>query len=171
MKHKIAWTAFFFATLVLSLAAVASAQESPQGGACTNSTVAGRWGTNMTGTLVLPTGAVPFAAVNYAIYDGRGNYSGTQTRSNNGALSRSYFVGTYTVNSDCTGTKKTTAYADAEHTIPYNTVEQDFVLVNSGKELFEIFTTLTLPNGTVVPAVITAHSIKMFPLEWPWWQW
>jgi|WetSurSiteA1Bulk_404760.scaffolds.fasta_scaffold00701_6 hypothetical protein len=41
MKRKIVWTMFFFATLWLGLAAVASAQGN-QGGVCTNATVIGR---------------------------------------------------------------------------------------------------------------------------------
>jgi len=123
----------------------------------------------MTGTLLLPTGAVPFAAVNYATYDGRGNYSGTQTRSNNGTVSRVTFEGTYTVNPDCTGKKTTRSYDQSGNLT--NTVDQDFVLVNDGKELFEIFAVLALPNGASVPAVITGHSKKMFPIDWPWWIW
>ena len=158
-----------FATLLLGVAAVASAQGNIRGGVCTNATVMGRWGTTMTGTLIPSTGAVPFAAVNYATYDGVGNYSGTQTRSNNGTVSRVTFQGTYTVNPDCTGKKTTKGYDQSGNLL--NTVEQDFVIVNSGKEIVEIFTSLTLPNGTGVPAVVTGHSIKMFPIDWPSWTW
>jgi hypothetical protein len=67
------------------------------------------------------------------------------------------------VNSDCTGKKLTTSYAEAEHITVLNTVEQDFVIVKDGKELIEIFTTLKLPNGTVVPAVVTGHSLRQVP--------
>ena len=158
----------FLATLWLGVAAVASAQQGLRGGVCTNATVAGSWGTTMTGTLIPPTGAVPFAAVNHATYDDVGNYSGTQTRSNNGTVSRVTFEGTYTVNSDCTGKKTTRGFDQSGKLL--NTVEQDFVLVNDGKELFEIFTSLTLPNGTSVPAVVTGHSIKQV-IAWPWYTW
>ncbi len=136
-------------------------------GICSNATMAGTWGTTMTGTLFNPTtfaqGA--FAAVNFATYDGLDTYWGTQSRSNNGTFTRVFFKGTYTVNSDCTGNKTTTAYADAGYTILLNTVDQDFVLVNDGKELIEIFTTVTLPQPppNVVPAVVTGNSIRQFP--------
>jgi hypothetical protein len=168
MKRNIVWTVFVAAMLLASLTAVAKERgEKWEKDECTcsNATVAGTWGTTMTGTLFNPATGVAalFAAVNHATYDGGGNYWGTQTRSNNGTVSRVYFQGTYTVNSDCTGKKTTTGYADAGHTIPLNTVEQDFVLVNDGKELIEIFTTLTLPNGMLVPAVVTGHSIRQFP--------
>jgi hypothetical protein len=168
MIHNILRTVFF-ATLLLGMATVASAQQALHGGSCTNFTVAGSWGTTMTGTLFPPTGAVPFAAVNRVTYDGAGNYSGTQTRSSNGTVSRATVQGTYTVNSDCTGKKTTRGYDQSGNLL--NTVEQDFVLVNDGKELFEIFTSLTLPNGTSVPAVVTGHSMRQYPLSWPWWIW
>jgi hypothetical protein len=167
MKRTIVWTMFFIAMLVMSLAAVAKDNKDRDRDECTcsNATVAGTWGTTMTGTLFNPaTGAAGlFAAVNFATYDGEGTYWGTQTRNNNGTFSRAYFEGTYTVNSDCTGKKTTSGYADAGHTILLNTVDQDFVLVNDAKELIEIFSTLTLPNGVVVPAVVTGHSTRQFP--------
>jgi hypothetical protein len=165
MKRNIVWTIFFIAMLSLSLAAVAKDNRERDDCTCSDATVAGTWGTTMTGTLISPinAAAAPFAAVNFATYDGVGNYWGTQTRSNNGVFSRVYFKGTYTVNSDCTGNKTTTGYADAAYLTPLNTVEQDFVLVNDGKELIEIFTTLTLPNGTLVPAIVTGNSKKVFP--------
>jgi hypothetical protein len=171
MKRNIVWTLFLVAALLVSLTAVAKEKEKKDKDDCTcsNATAAGTWGTTMTGTTFNPsTGAAGlFAAVNFATYDGIGSYQGTQTRSNNGAVSRVYFRGTYTVNSDCTGIKKTTSYADNLYTIQLNTVEQDFVLVNDGKELIEIFTKLMLrlPTGAdvEVPAVVTGHSTRQFP--------
>jgi hypothetical protein len=166
MKRNIVWAMFFLAMLVMSLAAVAKDNKDRDRDECTcsNATAAGTWGTTMTGTTFHPvTGASGlFAAVNFATYDGVDSYWGTQTRSNNGVVSRVYFKGTYTVNSDCTGKKITTSYADDGYTTPLNTVEQDFVLVNDGEELIEIFTTLTLPSGMVVPAVVTGHSRRQF---------
>jgi hypothetical protein len=165
MKRNIIWTLFLVAAFLMSLTAVAKEKKDKDDCICSNATAAGTWGTIMTGTTFHPvTGAAGlFAAVNFATYDGVDTYWGTQTRSNNGVVSRVYFKGTYAVNSDCTGKKWTTSYADAEYTTVLNTVEQDFVLVNDGKELIEIFATLTLPNGAVVPAVVTGHSTRQFP--------
>ena len=162
MKRNIIWTLFLVAALLMSLTAVAKDKDDCT---CSNATAAGTWGTTMTGTTFHPaTGAAGlFAAVNFATYDGVDTYWGTQTRSNNGVVSRVYFKGTYAVNPDCTGKKWTTSYADADYITVLNTVEQDFVLVNDGEELIEIFTTLTLPNGAVVPAVVTGHSKRQFP--------
>jgi hypothetical protein len=161
MKRNIVWTMFFVATLLLSLASVASAQDKF---ICSNAGVAGTWGTTLTGTQILPTGPVPFASVNRTTYDLAGNLLGTQTRSSNGTFSRVTFRGTFTVNSDCTGKKTVKAFDPSGNLL--NTVEADFVLVNNGKELLEIFTSVTLPSGTSVPVVITGHSIKLFPYPW-----
>jgi hypothetical protein len=164
MKRNIVRTVFF-AALLLGVAAVASAQS---GGICSNESIAGMWGTIMTGTLILPSGAVPFAAVNKAIYDFEGNYWGTQTRSNNGTVSRVTFRGTYIVNADCTGSKTTKSYDQSGNLL--NTVTQDFVLMNNAKELFEIFASNTLGNGATVSGVITGNSKKLFPNS-PWEYW
>jgi len=163
MKRNIVWTMFFVATLLLSLASVASAQDNV---ICSNAGVAGTWGTTLTGTQFLPapTGPVPFASVNRITYDLAGNFSGTQTRSSNGTVSRVTFRGTYTVNSDCTGKKTIKAYNQSGNLL--NTAEADFVLVNNAKDLFEIFTSVVLPDGTSVPVVITGHSTKLFPFPW-----
>jgi hypothetical protein len=158
MKRNIVRT-IFFATLLLGVAVAASAQQND--GVCTNASIAGMWGTTMTGTLILPTGAVPFAAVSRATYDFAGNYWGTQTRSNNGAVSRITFRGTYTVNPDCTGTKTTKSYDQAGNLL--NTATQDFVLVNDAEEIVEIFTSNTLPNGTTIQMVVTGNSKRLFP--------
>jgi hypothetical protein len=158
MKRNIVWTMFFGTMLLLNLAAAAMDKN---GCTCSNNDIAGEWGTVMTGTIILPTGAVPFAAVNKATYDFAGNYWGTQTRSNNGTVSRVTFRGTYIVNSDCTGSKTTRSYDQSEKLL--NTVTQDFVLVNSANELFETFTSNTLPNGTTIPSVVTGHSKRLFP--------
>jgi hypothetical protein len=163
MKRNFVRT-IFFATILLSPAVVASAQNE---GVCTNASVAGTWGTILTGTQIPATGAVPFASVNRTTYDFAGNFWGSQTRSSNGTVSRVTYVGTYTLNSDCTGKKTVRAYDKSGNLL--NTAEEDFVLVRNAKELFEIFTSVTLPNGTSVPVVISGHSIKLFPLEWPFY--
>ena len=161
MKRNIVWTMFFVAALVLVLASAALAQDRF---ICSSAGVAGTWGTTLTGTQILPTGPVPFASVNRITYDPAGNFSGTQTRSSNGTVSRVTFRGTYTVNPDCTGKKTIRAFDPSGNLL--NTAEADFVLVNNAKELLEIFTSVVLANGTSVPVIITGHSIKLFSFPW-----
>ena len=151
-----------FAALLLTLAAAAWAQHPA---ICSNAGVAGSWGSTLTGTQFLPTGTVAsFAAVNRTTYDYAGNFSGTQTRTSNGTVSHVTFRGTYTLNSDCTGTKTVKSFDQSGNLV--NTATQDFVLVDNAKEIFEIFTSVTLANGTNIPVVITGHAAKLFPLPW-----
>jgi hypothetical protein len=163
MKRNIVRTVFF-ATIFLGVAALALAQGY---GPCSNASVAGEYGTILTGTQILPTGAVPFAAVNRTTYDMAGNLWGTQTRTSNGTVSRVTFRGTYTLNSDCTVTKTVISYDKLGNVV--NTATMDGVFVGNSKELFEVFTSVTLANGTNIPVVISGHAKKLFPLEWPWY--
>ena len=158
MKRTMVWTMVFFGTLLLSFAAVAMAKDDCT---CSNADIAGEWGTIMTGTIFAPSGPISFSAVNRATYDLDGNYWGTQTRNQNGTASRVTFVGTYTVNPDCTGRKTTKGY-DLSGTL-LNTVEQDFVLISNATELIEIFTSNTLSSGLIIPTLITGNSKRVFP--------
>jgi hypothetical protein len=153
-------TVFFFCALLLSLAAVASAQ--PQG-TCSTASAAGTWGFTDTGTLILPTGPVLFAAVGTITGDAHGNFSGTQTSSVGGRVSKETFTGTGTVNSDCTGTATFSVYDESGTTL-LRTATFSVVFVDNGREEREIATSLVLePTGTRVPAVITGSAKKLFP--------
>jgi hypothetical protein len=44
-----------------------------------------------------------------------------------------------------------------------NTATQDFVLVDDGNEIFEVFTSNVLANGAAPPTLITGQSQKTFP--------
>ncbi len=163
MKSDIVRT-ILIATLLLSLAEAASAQSE---GVCTNGSMAGAWGYIQTGTIIQPTGAVPFAAVGRLTFDWSGNFSGTMTRSVNGVVSRVVVKGTYKVNPDCTGTLAVGAYDQSGNLLYAVTV--DLVLVGNGKEHSEVYTSLLRPDGVSVPVVITVQAKKLFPLEWPWY--
>jgi hypothetical protein len=153
-------TAFFFCALFLSLAAVASAQ--PQG-TCSTASVQGTWGFTDTGTVILPTGPVPFAAVGIITGDDHGNFSGTQTTSVGGRVSKETFKGTGTVNSDCTGTATFSVYDESGTTL-LRTATFSVVFVDSAREEREIATSLVLePTGTQVPTVITGSAKKLSP--------
>ena len=153
-------TMFVFCALSLSLAAVASAE--PQG-TCSTASVAGTWGFTDTGTVVLPTGPVLFAAVGTITGDAQGNFSGTQTTSVGGRVSKETFVGTGTVNSDCTGTATFSVY-DQSGTTLLRTAAFSVVFVDNAQEEREIATSLVLePSGTPVPTVITGSARKLSP--------
>jgi hypothetical protein len=113
-KRNIIRIVFFICAMSLSPAAVASAQ--PQG-TCSTASAAGTWGFTDTGTLILLTGPVPFAAVGTITGDAHGNFSGTQTTSVGGRVSKETFTGTGTVNSDCTGTQTFSVYDESGTTL------------------------------------------------------
>jgi len=159
-KRNIIRTAFFFYALLLSLAAVASAQ--PQA-TCSTVSVAGTWGFTDTGTVFLPTGPVPYAAVGIITGDAHGNFSGTQTTSVGGRVSKETFQGIGTVNSDCTGTATFSVYDESETTL-LRTATFSVVFVDNARVEREIATSLVLePSGTQVPTVISGSAKKLFP--------
>lgn len=80
-----------------TLASVARADDH----ACSNRSVAGGYGYTTTGTR-LGIGLV--AGVGVFTLDRNGDLSGKQTVSFNGVIANETYTGTYTVNSDCTGT-------------------------------------------------------------------
>ena len=94
-------TALAFASLALSPVAWAqsSAMES-NSQECSQETLKGTYMSQQTGTL----NGLPYAAVNLAVADGNGSLTGSGTTVVNGVVSFPIINGTYTINSDCTGT-------------------------------------------------------------------
>jgi hypothetical protein len=87
-----------------------------------------------------------------------GSISGTQTRSVAGATAQEVFKGSATVNSDCTTTGTVNIYDQSGNLLRTATLAA--VFVNNGKELREIFESLVLADGTVLPVVITGQASK-----------
>jgi hypothetical protein len=161
-KRNIIRTVFFFCTLLLSLAAVASAQDRDDVRTCSNASVAGTWGYSETGTLYLPTGAaVPYASLGRYTLDPDGNYSGTRVASVGGTIQKATFKGTATVNSDCTGTVTISFYGESGNLL--STVIKTLVYVDNAREVRAIVTSVVLPNGASLGAVLTTNAKKQFP--------
>jgi len=72
----------FEATFLAALAGITPAAHAAQ---CSQAGSAGNYGFTLSGVLILPTGAVPLAAVGKAIIDSGGNVTGTEARSVGGA--------------------------------------------------------------------------------------
>ena len=89
-------------TIALSAAPASSAQ------ACSDRTLSGKFGYTVTGTIVRNSGplvAGPFVAVGRIVFDGKGGVSTVRSLNDNGiVLQNDSGTGTYTINSDCTGT-------------------------------------------------------------------
>ncbi len=155
MKRNIVRITISLATLVLSLATAARAQDN---GFCSNASGAGQWGYILTGTLVLPTGAVPTAIVGRLTIDAAGNFSGTQTNSNGGHAT---VKGTFILNFDCTFKQMVNVYDESGNL--GNTAVLAGVLVDNGTEARGVFTSFVLPNGTGLTATITLNAKRLFP--------
>jgi hypothetical protein len=154
----------FFATLLLSLAAVASAQD----GVCTSAMGSGAWSYTLTGTLIMPApaGAVPFGVVGRTAIDIDGNGTATQTSSTGGQIAQETAKDTVTVNPDCTASLSVSIY-DQSGTL-LRKAQFAGVLVNNGNELRAIMTSIQVAtaNGMVpVPAVVTIEVRKLFPVQ------
>jgi hypothetical protein len=93
---------------------------------CTTASFQGPFGYTFTGLTGFK--ALPFAAVGRLVADGQGSLAGAETDSSNGEIFQRTYTGTYTVNSDCTGSE-----------IGYDnfgkTVKCDFVIVAGGTEI------------------------------------
>jgi hypothetical protein len=155
MKSNSAKTALAILSFAVLLAALASTALAST---CTMASVAGNWGYTYTGTLLLPTGPVPAAAVGRYTADVNGNISGTQTRSVAGDTAQEVIKGSGTVNSDCTGAATISVYDLSGNLLRTATLAA--VYVNNGRAVRDIFESLMLADGTPLPVVITAEATK-----------
>lgn len=116
---------------------------------CSQATLSGTYVTYATGTIGAgTTGAASYATVGKVTYDGRGNGQATFSQSVAGVVSqKGTATGTYTVNSDCTGSKNFGGSGGTNY---------DFVITADGREIFFMITNA----GTVLfgRAVRLDHS-------------
>lgn len=134
--------------------------DSPTG--CSTEIVAGNWGVTLNGTLILPTSLVPAAGVARGSFDVHGNITAgaTEARNVGGGFANETLTGSWVVNSDCTGTLTIHAY---ESGTLVRTSVLSIVFVDNLNEVRMVQESLTLPDGTAVPAVITAEGRRVFP--------
>ena len=119
------------AVLVLSMAPGAKAQNR----GCSNSIIKGTFAFTASGSVTSPPAlAGAIAEIGTQTFDGAGGTTGTATLSSNGNIIPVTWIGTYTVNPDCTGT----------YTLlisPFGvTVRSSFVVGNNGTEFLAIET-------------------------------
>jgi hypothetical protein len=117
-------------------------------------------GYSWTGTIILPTGAIPAAAVGTFTADAAGDLSGTQTSSLGGVVAQDMVKGTVTVNSDCTATMTVGLYDHSGNLL--RTAVWAIVYVDDAREARAIFTSLVLPNGMSLPTIGTANAKRLF---------
>jgi hypothetical protein len=134
--------------LVVGLAAVASAQPGPCG------MVTGDWAYTKTGTLLPPTGPVPYAAVGKLTIGLNGSSTGTQVSNTGGTAVKNALIGTGSVEADCSVIATVGVY-DESGAVLLRTATIWLVFDDNGREGRGIVTQITLPNGNVVPSVLT----------------
>jgi len=159
MKRNIARSTLLISVAALCLGVVPAVQAADH---CSNAKAAGNWGLTLTGTLLLPTGPVPGAAVGRVRIDADGNVSGTEARNVGGGFANETLTGSLTVNSDCTATLTVNIY---ESGVLVRTSVLAAVFVDDSNKVRMVQESLTLPDGTTIPVVITVEGIRLFPEE------
>ncbi len=147
-----------FLTMLIAAMVMPAARARGEG-ACSNLTVAGKWGFTTSGTVV---GIGPRASLGIFTLDAAGNLlNGKATASLNGVVTDETFSGTYTVNPDCTGKLAIDIFNLSGNKILTATL--DLVFDDNVQETRAIFTSAVLPNGTPLATVITVDARRLFP--------
>ena len=159
MKQSIARTTLVIISVVTLGMGLMTAAYAEDDGGCSTAKAAGTWGFTLTGTLVLPTGPVPGAAVGRLSLQAGGNVSGTESRNVGGGFANETVTGSWTVNPDCTATVTVNIY---ESGTLVRTSVLAAVFVDHLSKIRAVQESLTLPDGNNVPAVITVDGNKLF---------
>ena len=158
MKGRFTRTNLVVVALAVLMASFAPAAYADK---CSTQTVAGDWGFTLTGTLILPTGGVPAGAIATATVDKNGTIThGTEARNVGGGYADETVTGYWTVNPDCTGTLNVNIYESGQ-LVRISVVSMTFD--DDSAELRGVQKSLTLPDGTNVPVVLTLEARKQHP--------
>lgn len=125
---------------------------------CSQASTAGTWAYTYTGTIITPNGPLPLASVGRYSQDFAGNVTGSQNRSVAGGSGVEDIAGTVAVNSDCTATAKIDVLVNSEL---QRTSVLALVYDSNGNHVRMIFQSLTLPDGTNLPVVITVDGNRI----------
>ena len=146
-------TGALIATVLLGFVSPAEAQQ------CSEGRSAGYYAFTLSGVVILPTGPVPIAGVGTATLDSTGKVTGTESRSVGGDFADETLTGTYTVNSNCTGTA-TLQFYESGQLVRTSVLS---LIFDSNEEAFRMAQqSLELPNGTFLPVVATVEGKRIF---------
>ncbi len=151
-RVRIVFAIVSLSVLYMTLASQAAAEH------CSLAKAAGAWGATLTGTIILPTGGVPAAAVLRIRADHNGNFSGVEDRNVGGQFVHETLSGSWTISPDCTGKVNASIFQDG--TLARNVV-LSIVFDDDSKQLRMVQQSLTLPDGTSIPVVVTLEGRKL----------
>ncbi len=146
-----AFLAFVFSVALTPLQAEASH--------CSTAAAAGKWAYTYTGTIFTQNGPLPAASVGHFSQDSAGNVTGSQARSVAGNSGVEDIAGNVTVNKDCTANATINVLVNGQL---QRTAVLAVVYDNNGNHARMIFQSLTLPDGTNIPVVITLDANRLF---------
>ena len=138
--------------LVGGLMILAAGRSSAQTPSCT--TLTGTYAFRFSGMAIFPpsTTPTPFSGVGITTYDGSGKWTGVESADFGAFVLRfAPFSGTYTLNSDCTGTS-TAKFPDG------STGRSDFVIADGGKTMYAVGVDASAPGTS-----LTISATKMTP--------
>ena len=146
-------------TLVtLSAILVTSLMSLPAASQCSRGSVAGSWAYTYTGSILTASGALPAAAVGHFRQDAAGNVSGGQVRSVAGDSASEDISGKVVVHQDCTATATINVFVSG---VLQRTAVLSLVYDDNSNHVRMIFQSLTLPDGTNVPVVLTVYGNRV----------
>jgi hypothetical protein len=154
-----------FVRVLLVLAAILAAALVPlhaQATACSLESIAGDWAYTYTGTVFTPSGALPAASVGRFHQDREGNVSGSQTRSVAGMSGVEDISGTVSLNRNCTASATVNVFVNGQL---QRTSALALVYDHNENHVRMIFQSLTLPDGTNIPVVITVDGNRLSSRE------
>jgi hypothetical protein len=129
---------------------------------CSTAAAAGKWAYTYTGTILTPSGPLPAASVGHFSEDEAGNLTGSQARSVAGSSGVEDISGTASINKDCTGTATIDVFANG---VRQRTAVLALALDTNMNHARAIFQSVTLPDGTNLPVVITVDYTRVFPKD------
>jgi hypothetical protein len=126
---------------------------------CSTASAAGNWAYTYTGTIFTPNGPLPAASVGQFHQDAEGNVTGSQSRSVAGIPGVEDVSGALSVNKDCTATATVNVSVNGQL---QRTTTLALVYDRNGNHVRMIFQSVTLPDGTNLPVVITIDGDRLF---------
>jgi hypothetical protein len=126
---------------------------------CSNASAAGNWAYTYTGTIFTTNGPLPAASVGHFKQDAAGNVIGSQTRSVAGDAAVEDIAGNIALKKDCTAAATIKVFVSG---VLQRTAVLALAYDNDGNQVRGIFQSLTLPDNTNVPVVITIDGNRLF---------